>query len=333
MLFRPATVIVMAALWSAGLAILQAQPAERPEGAVSEARPALPGTPRPGSNPAATSPPRLPGSKSPAETLRELLAMSPAERAQALANKTERQRKYLETRLREYEAMPKDQREARLRQLDLTFHLDGLMGLEPSERVNRLAMVPPALRPVIEERLREWDRLPESMQSAVLRYETTANYFVRARPAQAGQAPEGDAGRSFLPGETRGKAAETFIQFFGLSAKEQQRTLEVLPQEEREKMEKALSAFASLPPEQRRICIESFVKFKQMSKEEVNQFLKNAARWKAMSPQERETWRSLISILPPHASAPGVPPSPPGADAIPGGSPSTEVPAQPATPP
>jgi hypothetical protein len=80
-------------------------------------------------------------------------------------------------------------------------------------------------------------------------------------------------------------------------------------------MERALSAFASLPPEQRRICIESFVKFKQMSKEEVNQFLKNAARWKAMSPQERETWRSLIKILPPHASVPSVPPSPPGADA------------------
>ncbi|MHC1765997.1 MAG: DUF3106 domain-containing protein [Verrucomicrobiia bacterium] len=304
MLFHVKEVILAAVLCGAGFGLAHAQGADGPLGSSPATRPDLPGAQAPGDTAGPKPLPALPGSKSPAETWRELLAMNPAERAQALADRTEPQRKYLENRLREYEAMPQEEREARLRQMDLTFHLDVLMPMAPADRAERLAIVPPTLRPLIDERLRQWDLLPASMKDAVLEYETTANYFVRARPSLPGgptQATYATRGQNPSAGESTAKAVESFSQFLGLSPKEQQRTLEVLPPGEREEMERALRIFADLPPEQRRICIESFVKFKQMSKDEVDQFLRNAARWKAMSPRERETWRSLISILPPPA--------------------------------
>lgn len=328
MLFRAKEVILAAVLCGAGFSLAHAQSADGPLGSSPAARPSLPGVQAPGDT--ASKPlPALPGSKSPAETWRELLAMNPAERVQALAElgRTEQQRKYLESRLREYESMPQEEREARLRQMDLTFHLDVLMPMAPADRAKRLAVVPPTLRPLIDERLRQWDLLPASMKDAVLEYETTANYFVRARPSLPGgmaQATHTTQGRDSSADESTGKAVESFSQFLGLSPKEQQKTLEILPPGEREEMERALKIVADLPPEQRRICIESFVKFKQMSKDEVDQFLRNAARWKAMSPRERETWRSLISILPP--------PLPPGPETGAGPATTANVPARQSAP-
>jgi hypothetical protein len=73
-------------------------------------------------------------------------------------------------------------------------------------------------------------------------------------------------------------------------------------------MERSLKTFAELLPEQRRICLDSFEKFTRMSKEQRDQFLKSAARWQAMTPRERETWRVLVSILPPQPGL-SVPPA------------------------
>ena len=75
--------------------------------------------------------PALPGTRTPADDWRELLNMSPAAREKALADRTEHRRKYLEERLREYQALSLGERETKLKQLDLTWHLDSLMRTAP----------------------------------------------------------------------------------------------------------------------------------------------------------------------------------------------------------
>ena len=76
------------------------------------------------------------------------------------------------------------------------------------------------------------------------------------------------------------------------------------------KMKKA-GAFAKLPSVQRQVCIDSFRKFANMTPEQQLQFLKNAERWQAMTPSERETWRTLVTKLPPLPPGFGVPQLPP----------------------
>ena len=46
-----------------------------------------------------------------------------------------------------------------------------------------------------------------------------------------------------------------------------------------------------------------------MAPRERNEFLRNAARWQAMSPEERQTWKRLVQTLPP--MPPEVPSFPP----------------------
>ncbi len=265
--------------------------------------------------------PALPGSKTAADTFRELLAMSPPERAQALADRSEHQRQYLQDRLREYDSLTPEQREARLRQFELTCHMLGLMRLAPDKRASRLAAVPADLRPIVDERLRQWDLLSPQVQQEALEYETTANYFLRVRsdpPSRAEGPGLATAPPSPGAGERNSRLAEHLSRFLELPAKEQQKTLESLSPPERQAIAQTLRAFAQLPPEQRAICINSFAKFSRMSAEQRDQFLQNAARWNAMSPQERQTWRTLMEIVPPGQPTLRLPPLPPG-DAVPGG--------------
>ena len=80
------------------------------------------------------------------------------------------------------------------------------------------------------------------------------------------------------------------------------------------KWKQALQAFDRLPPAQRAQCINSFGKFATMAPGERNQFLKNAARWDAMTSHERQLWRELVHTLPPMPPGfpSGLPPLPPG---------------------
>ena len=63
-------------------------------------------------------------------------------------------------------------------------------------------------------------------------------------------------------------------------------------------MDKTLQAYAKLSPAQRVQCASSFQKFTGMTLAERQQFLKNAERWKLMSPTERQTWRELVNAAP-----------------------------------
>jgi hypothetical protein len=238
--------------------------------------------------------------------------MDPAARAHALTSYAEPRRNYLQDRLREYESLPADEREMRLKQLELNCHLPDLMKIAPANRAKRLAAVPADIRPLVEKKLQEWDLLPPDVQRDVLEHQTTATYFLRVRPGSAAQPqPVSMSTLPPLPGaEGASSDPEKLERFFKLPAREQEKTLDVLPAREREDMERTLQAFAKLPLTQRQTCIDSFVKFRRLSKEQRDQFLKNAERWKAMSPAERETWRTLVKILPPGAVSTNMPPLP-----------------------
>src|SRR5687767_12473843 len=80
---------------------------------------------------------------------RQLLAMTPAEREKILATRSPQDRQLLEAKLKEYDALSPEQREARLKSLQLRLYLRPLMKMDHSNRVERLATIPEADRELI----------------------------------------------------------------------------------------------------------------------------------------------------------------------------------------
>jgi 2-oxo-4-hydroxy-4-carboxy--5-ureidoimidazoline (OHCU) decarboxylase len=112
----------------------------------------------------------------------------------------------------------------------------------------------------------------------------------------------------------RQKVTAQFNRFFELTPMEKKETLNTLSEAERQQMEKTLETFGKLPPAQRLQCIHAFTEFAGLSAQEKQDFLKNAQRWSQMSPQERQTWRDLVTHVPewpPLPSALIMPPMPP----------------------
>src|SRR4029077_11684831 len=93
-----------------------------------------------------------------------------------------------------------------------------------------------------------------------------------------------------MPEAQRQKLLARFNEYFELTPVEKERALNNISEAERQQMEKTLRSFGQLTPEQRMTCIRSFEKFAGMSVLERNQFLKNAERWKAMKPEQRQAW-------------------------------------------
>src|SRR5205823_9681934 len=83
-----------------------------------------------------------------------------------------------------------------------------------------------------------------------------------------------------------------------LTPQEKERALNTISEPERKQMEKTLRSFGQLTQAQRARCIRSFEKFAGLSIEERNQFLKNADRWKLMTPDQRQAWREVVSKIP-----------------------------------
>jgi hypothetical protein len=257
----------------------------------------------------------LPEARTAADVFRELLAMPPSERAAAMASKSEHQRAYLDQKVREYGELPPAEREARLTQLEFRSHLLLLMNTAPGNRAHRLGLVPAHMRLQIEQRLAQWDLLPIEVQKKALDHEVSVNYLLRGRPQQETTAapplpvvPAANLQKlQALSPEQRRKVGANVSQFFALPANARQNALDNFSAEERREMEKTLKDFEKLSPEQRQICIASFEKLSSMSKEERAQFLKNAERWRAMSPRERDVWRDLVSIIPPASAMPPMP--------------------------
>lgn len=257
--------------------------------------------------------PVVPLRKSPVDTFRELLALAPAERAKALAVHPDHFRKTIEAKIAEYETLPAEERELRLRTTQLRWHLLPLMRMPPAARAARLAAIPASERAIVESRLLAWDKFPADLQRDVLANESALLYLLRADarppmpPPLAEKAPRDSVLRPErelavwhqLPAARRQLMLEQFGQFFELDEVEKAKTLGALSAVERQDMEKTLRDFEQLPQPQRVMCLRSFRLFANMSAEEQSGFLKNAERWKAMKPEERQTWRELVSQLPP----------------------------------
>ena len=280
----------------------------------------------PTASPASPAPPSHRHKGAPMDYFRQLLAMSQAEREQALADKPEHMRQFLAGRLKEYDALTPEDRELRLRMTQLRWHLRPLMEIAPTNRVERLARIPEPDRKLVEERLQHWDKLPADLQKEVLEHEMIVDYVLRMESSPAASKKglpdimppewrkkfEQDlASWHALPSAQRQRMVDNFHQFFELSEKEKAKTLSTLSETERHQMEKTLQTFEKLPSVQRQVCIDSFRKFANMTPEQQLQFLKNAERWQAMTPSERETWRTLVTKLPPLPPGFGVPQLPP----------------------
>jgi hypothetical protein len=285
----------------------------------ANARPA-----KPVATPPFPPPPLPPPPRNPVDTLRRLLAMNWTDREQALADKSDKQRQYLRQRLSEFDALSPADRELRLRLLQLRYYLVPLMRTEPANRAEQLRLVSAEDRKVIEDRLREWDKLPPEYQKELLQNETALRAFPMFEARSPGQpAPPVEAyspekrkkleedlarWRSYEP-EKQQRITRYFQQFFELSTREQDRALKTLPDPQRELAEQTLRNYEQLPPVERAKYMDGLHRFLRMSPEERQKFLDNAARWETMSPEERRAWRELVAQLPP--SPPGLLPSVP----------------------
>lgn len=270
---------------------------------------------------------------SPVAEFRRLLQMSAAQREAELAAMPPAKQKLaaaLRVKLREYANLPPAECEARLRVLDLRWYLLPAMQTDPAQRPARLAAMPADLRPFVEERLEQWDALPRAQQKELLENEPILRQLLGLAAAPPNEraatlAQWGTDQRQFLQeslqrwqllsGEQRQRMTEQFQRFFNLSAPERAKTLHAFSETDRRQMESTLRAFEKLAPEKRRACLEAFGRFATLSEEDRNEFLQNASRWQAMTPAERQTWRSLVLRVPPlppsFARVPPAPPLPP----------------------
>ena len=251
--------------------------------------------------------------KSPVALFRDLLAMTPAEREQAIANRPPGTQKRILEKLNEYELLPPDLRDLRLRETELRWCLRPLMDQPRANRTNLLAQVPQELRGEVENRLQIWDLLPPPLQDEWRDKDLIASYFAQMRSTSPEQVtnllklipPERRAvlekglGRwQAMSEDERQKALAGFNKIFELTPEEREKTLDTVSDEERKQMEQTLAAYEHLTPQQRAQCINSFEKFAKMSIVERQQFLKNAERWREMTPEERQKWRQLVTVAP-----------------------------------
>src|SRR5580658_7640244 len=83
----------------------------------------------------------------PVAYFRGLLGMTPAERERLLAGQPTERRTQVLAKVREYEALPREVREERMRQTDLHWHLLNLLPLDPASRQERLKDISPLYMP------------------------------------------------------------------------------------------------------------------------------------------------------------------------------------------
>ncbi len=262
-----------------------------------------------------------PAPRTPVELFRQILEMNPAARQQALAGRSEQARAFLDAKLREFDALPPSGREERLQTLQLRWLLLPLMKKPAADRTSSLAALSPTDRALVEERLQEWDLLPEDLQRKVLENQNVIRIFLRpgadfARPdpgsthllpAQRAQMEQDQQRWLALAEEDRERILAQFDRFLELNAREKSRILDGMGEKERRQMQLTLQNFARLPREQRDACLRGFGKFRALSPQEREAFLSNAERWQAMSAADRQLWRDLVARLGPRA------PLPPGA--------------------
>jgi len=235
----------------------------------------------------------------PVAYFRGLLGMTPTERQRVLADKPEQEQEQVLAKVREYQALPREVREERLRQTELHWYLLVLLRLDPVERNSRLKDISPLDQTHDPEstlangtNCRPICAMPCGKRKLFAQLRRVADSFARGprrmlsancrRSSGALDAGIEIAGRR-CPRAAGKSCAVRFRRFFLLTEGERKETVQTLSDTERRQMEQALQSYANLPPVQQRECLVSFSKFAAMSAEERNEFLQNAAKWEAMS--------------------------------------------------
>ena len=280
---------------------------------------------------AGIQPPALPSTapqwgRSPVSSFRKWLALPPVERPEALGSRSDEQKHRLLEKLAEYDAMPPEQREDKLRMVEFDWYVRSLLRTTAADRAESLLTLPKEWLKPVQERLRQWDQLPEDLQKELLSSELLIRIFVHGQNLSP---KDEEAALKQLPpavrlrweaqlekwrtttGPDRAKAAASFQPFFAMSASEQKRALQAMNDSDRREMEATLEAFSRLPKEERAKCVEAFGHFAGMNNDERRQFLMNAGRWQSMTPQERKLWRGLLQAFPSSPSQQNLPPFPP----------------------
>jgi hypothetical protein len=252
--------------------------------------------------------------------------MSEAERDAELANRPEPQRAGLERKIAEYTAMSATERELRLKATELRYYLLPMMRMSEEEQKERMQSVPEDVRSLLEERLTQWNVLiPPDFQQQLIDNQAALQLFSRMHPEGGTHADElidelhlsrlAEMRQDYDRWQALSRTQQTqllnaFNHFFQLTAVEKQRTLYTLSEPERRAMEATLEEFEALSPGQRKACVYGFQQFLMMPANERARFLKNADRWQAMSPEDRQEWRSVVTKLS------QMPPPPPGVDHV-----------------
>lgn len=254
---------------------------------------------------------------------RALLMAGSEEREKLLAGKSPEHRRVLVTSVERYEALSPEDRELRLRTMELRFHVTSLLRVPPSKRDEQLKRVPESDRPIIEERLKYWDGLTPAEQKEALENEQAARILGVAGPgSKTREIPlTGQTSNQVrliekqlvlwqgLPEGRRQQVEKNFTTLFEFSDEEktqgQLKAMSLSP-EERELMERTIAIFKKLPVKMRESCVQNFPKFAGLSPTERRQFLYNAQEWQKLPAADRENWRKLVSKVP------RMPPLPPG---------------------
>ena len=120
---------------------------------------------------------------SPFAAFKKIVSLPETEREAAvdkLKISSERHRKLLQAKVREYAAMPEAERDRKLDALDFRWHLMPIMKTAKTDRAKQLASVPERLRTDIERRLIGWDKLEAGVRADLLKNESFFRYRCRS---------------------------------------------------------------------------------------------------------------------------------------------------------
>lgn len=267
---------------------------------------------------AATAPTTPPLPSNPVDTFRKLLGMSASEREKFLATLPLEKRQVVILKLNEYQKLTAEEREARLRALQVRVCVRQMIRVPASNRVERLARLVPAERDLVQARLAEWDQLAPDLQKEVLASEVAILHIARTPdgvlhrfmpplPIVTKIEKQVTAWRSLSDGR-RTEILDQFHRFFeDVTPKDRAKILS-----ERTNMVYA-KTFEGLAKEQRERYIVNFKKFAALSPAERQRFINNVNYWQTMSPEARDAWRVLAKKLSTPTVPPPLPPARPSA--------------------
>ncbi len=271
---------------------------------------------------ASAAEPDAPRPRNPVAAFRNLLLLQPDARTRELAAKPAHLREVISTRLREYDALPPAEREARLRATELRYHLKPLLTLAPVARAPQLAAIPESFRPLVTERLAAWDKLPAEIQREILANEPLLQAMTR--PAVVGafpplppglepKVPDNVTHWQGLEPRQREQLLDNFTHYFHLNERAKSQVVAALPEPKRAEAARTLHQFEQLSAGERAACLAALKKLGQMTPEEKARFYANAEQWQKLPESERAVWRKVVVDFPPLPPGAGPqPPLPPG---------------------